>query len=70
MSPTPEQVRAARKAAGLTQEAAADLARLGSRTRWAEYESGKRKMPAYRFDYFKTMVKGGRRWGTGVKAAP
>jgi transcriptional regulator with XRE-family HTH domain len=60
MTPTPEQVRAARKAAGLTQEQAAERAGLGSRTRWAEYEAGTRSMPKYRFDYFKTMSKGGK----------
>jgi len=60
MTPTPEQVRAARKAAGLTQEAAARHAGLGSRTRWAEYESGMRRMPAYRFNFFKLKTKGGK----------
>lgn len=57
MTPTAEQVKAARKAAGLTQEEAAELAGLGSRVRWLEYEHGVRKMPAYRFELFKLKTK-------------
>jgi len=37
--PTPTEIRAARKAAGLTQAQAAKLVGLSSRFRWAEYES-------------------------------
>lgn len=58
MTPTPEQVKRARKAAGLTQAAAAERAGLGSRTRWAEYESGTRRMPRYRLKLFKLMSTG------------
>lgn len=37
--PTPNQVKRARKKAGLTQAEAAEIALLSNRFRWAEYES-------------------------------
>ena len=49
---TPNSVRAARVAAGLTQAEAAEVAALGSRERWAEFESGKRQIDALRFEWF------------------
>lgn len=41
--PTPEQIRAAREAAGLTQHQAAMLVGLRSGMRWSEYERGERR---------------------------
>jgi predicted transcriptional regulator len=41
--PTPEEIRASREAAGLTQEAAASLAGLSCQPRWAEYEAGRKR---------------------------
>lgn len=42
-SPTPDEVRDARQAAGLTQEAAADVV-FSARRAWQNWESGERKM--------------------------
>lgn len=42
--PTPEEVYAARQAAGLTQEQAAELVYRTDRKRWYEWESGARQM--------------------------
>lgn len=44
VSPTTEQVRAAREAAGLTQTQAGELI-FGARRTWADWEGGQRKMP-------------------------
>jgi len=55
--PTKEQVYEARRAANLTQEAAAGLALLGSGQRWSEYERGERNMEASRFELF--QIKAG-----------
>lgn len=51
-SPTPAEVRAAREAAGLTQEQAAELAGYGSRPRWVEVETGRRAMEPVRWAYW------------------
>ena len=49
---TAAEVKRIRTEAGLTQTRAA--ATLGqSRERWTEYESGRRNMPAWRYDLFK-----------------
>ena len=50
-SPTPEQIRAARKAAGLTQAAAAALVGVNDRG-WRRYEAGDVKMPAFKYGIF------------------
>lgn len=42
-TPTPAEIRAAREAAGLTQQEAGELIH-GSRRAWQDYESGARKM--------------------------
>lgn len=47
--PTPEQLRALRKAADLTQQELAKLIGLGHANRVAEYENGTRRMPLDRF---------------------
>lgn len=51
-TPTPEQIRAAREQAGLTQAQAAALAGLGAQSRWAEYESGRIAMDPIRWRYW------------------
>lgn len=38
--PSPDEIRASRDAAGITQDAAARLIGLSSQSRWAEYEAG------------------------------
>lgn len=50
--PTKEQVLEARKAVGLTQEEAAEIAKLSSFTRWSEYERGVRNMEPARYELF------------------
>lgn len=45
-SPTPEQIREARKMAGMTQSQAADRVLAGSYRTWQKWESGERAMPA------------------------
>ena len=55
--PTLKQIKGARIAAGLTQAAAAKLVHLGSPSRWAEYESGKRNIDAARWELFNIKVK-------------
>lgn len=42
--PTPEQVKLARQCAGLTQEQAAAVVHRIGRSRWSEWETGKRQM--------------------------
>jgi transcriptional regulator with XRE-family HTH domain len=53
---TPEQIRAARKAAGLTQAQAAKLIGLGSQTRWSEYEHGVRTMRVQSWRLFRLLT--------------
>jgi putative transcriptional regulator len=55
MSITPEQIRAAREAARLTQTAAAKLIFSTLRT-WQDWEAGKRKMHKGLFKLFKLEV--------------
>lgn len=50
--PTPEQVKAARESAGLSQADAATLVGSNSYQRWYEWETGKRNMPAAKFELF------------------
>ena len=51
-SPKPAEILAAREAAGLTQEQAAELAMLGAQSRWAEYENGTRRIDPARWALF------------------
>lgn len=53
---TSEQIRAARKAAGLTQKQAAELLGLAMVT-WKFYENGRLNMPARNFELF--LIKTG-----------
>lgn len=50
--PTPEQIRAAREAAGLTQAQAADLVHAGSYRTWQDWEKGRRPMPMMAWELF------------------
>lgn len=59
---TPADIKAARAKAGLTQAAAAKLARYSSQSRWAEIESGVRNMDEVRWRYFLHV--------TGLKRIP
>lgn len=53
----PAELRTLRLAAGLTQAAAAALVGLGARTRWSEYESGRRPIPAHRLELFRLKTR-------------
>jgi transcriptional regulator with XRE-family HTH domain len=55
--PAPETVKAAREAAGLTQEQAAALVYRSERKRWSEWESGARQMQLDTFELF--LMKAG-----------
>lgn len=55
-NPSPAEVRAAREAAGLTQEAAGELIH-GSRRAWQDYESGARKMHPGLWELFQSKAQ-------------
>ena len=50
--PSPDAIKSARVAAGLTQEEAGAEVKSARRT-WQDWERGRRKMPAGLFDLFK-----------------
>jgi DNA-binding transcriptional regulator YiaG len=50
--PKPDEIKEARKAAGLTQTAAAKLVSSGLRT-WQQWEAGDRKMHPAIWEFFK-----------------
>lgn len=52
LEPTPENLRAVRMAAELTQSQAAALVYLGNVTRWSEYERGARRIDRARWELF------------------
>lgn len=54
---TPDRIRAARKAAGLTQAAAASLIGAKRRT-WQDWESGARNAPPAKIQLFILLTKG------------
>lgn len=57
-NPTPEQVRAAREAAGLTQTQAATLIHSTMRA-WQEWEAGNRRMHPGLWELFHSKVSQG-----------
>lgn len=61
LNPTPENIRAARDAAGLTQAEAAELAHLGHPTRWSEHERGIHAIDSARWELF--LIKTGQHPG-------
>ena len=54
--PTPEQIRAARQSANLTQTQAAELI-YKQRLAWARYESGDREMDPALWELFQIKTK-------------
>lgn len=66
--PPPDGIRAARQAAGLTLAAAAELVGLGHSSRWAEYESGRKRPDAARWALF--LLATGQHPGAVVIDAP
>ena len=57
-NPTPEQVRAARDAAGMTQTQAATLIHSTMRA-WQEWEAGNRRMHPGLWELFRSKVSQG-----------
>lgn len=55
-NPTPAEIRAAREAAGLTQEQAGELIH-GSRRAWQDYEAGNRKMHPGLWELFQAKAQ-------------
>ncbi|HEY0660830.1 MAG TPA: helix-turn-helix domain-containing protein [Lysobacter sp.] len=55
-APTPEEVRAGRSAAGMTQTEAAETVHVSMRA-WQQWEGGERTMPPGLFELF--MIKTG-----------
>lgn len=55
-NPTPADIRAAREAAGLTQEQAGELIH-GSRRAWQDYEAGNRKMHPGLWELFRLKAQ-------------
>lgn len=55
---TPENIRKARLAAGLTQAQAARLVGLGARERWTEYECGTRRISPRMWQMFNLKTGG------------
>lgn len=56
--PTPEEVKAAREAAGLSQAQAAELVGLSNRQRWAEVERGQHRMHPAAWELFCIKIGG------------
>lgn len=54
-SPAPEEIRAARTAAGLSQSAAAELVHSKLRT-WQQWEAGDRKMHPALWELFRLKI--------------
>ena len=57
ISPTPDAIKAARAAAGLTQAEAADLVYLSRLQSWSEFERGATSMDNARWELF--LIKAG-----------
>jgi DNA-binding transcriptional regulator YiaG len=56
-SPAPNEIRAAREAAGLSQSKAAAVVGSKSYQRWYEWETGRRNMPIAKFELFLLKTK-------------
>ncbi|HXD06912.1 MAG TPA: helix-turn-helix transcriptional regulator, partial [Burkholderiaceae bacterium] len=54
--PAPHEIVGARQASGLTQAQAAQIVGLSAQPRWAEYEAGRKRMPASRWALFLLMT--------------
>lgn len=73
--PSPDEIRASRDAAGLTQEAAARLIGLSSTARWGEYEIGMRMPTSQLWELWLLLVdqhpalRLARRRGAGERAS-
>lgn len=54
---TPDQIKAARQAARLTQREAAEKIQVSTRA-WQQWEGGQRKMSETMWNYFKVQTNG------------
>lgn len=52
-NPTPQEVRKARDASGLTQAEAAEMVHLAHAVRWSEFERGAAPIEAARWELFR-----------------
>ncbi len=59
ISPSPEEIKKARKNAGLTQEQAAKVVLYSSRRTWQDWEYGVNNMPPGLFELF--LIKTGQK---------
>lgn len=66
-APIPEQIRVARDAAGQTQAEAATLIHLERRMTWADYEAGRRQMPAASWELYLLRTGQHPRWQLAQK---
>lgn len=57
MSPTPEEIKAARKAVGMSQSEAARTIGTERYQTWQAYELGTRKMPAAKWELFRLKTE-------------
>ncbi len=55
-TPTPPEIRARRKSAGLTQAQAAALVHAGSYRTWQDWETGRNPMPMMAWELFQLKV--------------
>ena len=62
VTPTPDEIRKIRVAAGLTQAQAAQSVGLGQQERWAEYEAGTRTPDVARWALFLLIVRQHPEW--------
>ena len=56
MNPSPQEIKAARVKAGLTQAKASSLLHLSTHT-WKNYESGRSSMSLALFEHFHCLTK-------------
>ena len=56
--PSPAEIKEARVAAGLTHAQAGALVGAPSRRTWQDWETGRRNMPAAKWELFKIKTKG------------
>lgn len=66
--PSPTDIREARIRAGLTQEQAGALIGAPSRRTWQNWETGRRNMPAAKWELFQLKIAGGVMYAMTVKS--
>lgn len=56
--PSPQEIKEARRKAGLTQAKAGALVGAPSKRTWQDWEAGKRNMPAAKWELFQIKTAG------------